>query len=166
MKLVRFQLQTNIDASDLKNHSKYICLDCRCDLDDYIIRGSTVTSASGSVHSLKHYVNCNTKNVIYAITCTLCRKQYVGQTITKLRERLNQHTSSIRRKNKKLPVAVHFNEPGHSIDHFAFQGVEVVSDVTQLNRIESLWMWTLKAHRSTGGLNNSEPFIIPFTPNS
>jgi len=36
-------------------------------------------------------INCNSKNVVYAITCTKCKKQYVGQTTGSLRHRISQH---------------------------------------------------------------------------
>ena len=48
-----------------------------------------------------------------------CRKcdsgNYIGETSTFLRLRMHNHKKSIRDNNKGLPVARHFNKPGHSI---------------------------------------------------
>ena len=41
---------------------------------------------------------CQSKNLIYCISCTLCSIQYVGQTITPLMTRINNHLSTIRTK--------------------------------------------------------------------
>jgi hypothetical protein len=38
---------------------------------------------------------CNSSNVIYAITCNQCKKQYVGETGQKLNTRIGQHRRSV-----------------------------------------------------------------------
>ena len=75
----------------------------------------------------------------------------------------NNHKSAIRRPNSTESVASHFQLPGHSISHLKIQGVEIVSHVSELNSAESRWIWTLKTHRITGGLNIDEPFLHNLT---
>ncbi len=41
---------------------------------------------------------CNTKNVIYLITCRKCRVQYVGETYGRFKEGMNEHIGYVRRK--------------------------------------------------------------------
>ena len=44
----------------------------------------------------KGIFNCNSKFVVYLLTCKTCEKQYVGSTITKFRERYNNYKSKFR----------------------------------------------------------------------
>jgi hypothetical protein len=57
-------------------------------------------------------LDCNSKNIIYLIECSLCGEQYVGETERTLRERLNNHLSDIR-QYKETGVAEHFNQLNH-----------------------------------------------------
>ena len=49
---------------------------------------------------------CQSKNLIYCITCPHCGSQYVGQTKTSLMTRINNHRSTIR-TGKDLPLPNH-----------------------------------------------------------
>ena len=49
------------------------------------------------------------KCIIYAIECSKCKIQYVGQTRNKLLNRINAHLSDVRTK-KDTPVSRHFNK--------------------------------------------------------
>ena len=60
-------------------------------------------------------LNCDSVNVVYLITCDLCRKQYVGQTKNQLRIRTVCHKYDIRHEVDTL-VANNFNLPGHSLE--------------------------------------------------
>ena len=60
-------------------------------------------------------VDCNSKNVIYLITCRKCNLQYVGETIQPLRGRICHHVSHIRRPDvahSSHILANHFSK-GH-----------------------------------------------------
>ena len=76
---------------------------------------------------------------------------------------MSNHISAIRHKYTKQPVANHFNLPGHTMEHFRVQGAAVVNDKTDLNRLESMWMWRVRSHESCGGLNIDEPYIHPLS---
>ena len=51
---------------------------------------------------------CKSSGLIYAIKCGTCNKIYKGQTKNRLRVRLLQHISDIRRGNTVSSVAIHF----------------------------------------------------------
>ena len=55
---------------------------------------------------------CNTKNVVYILTCPKCQKQYIGETKREFKVRYSEHTADIRH-NRDTPVAQHFNLPSH-----------------------------------------------------
>ena len=119
---------------------------------------------------LKHHIHCNSENVIYIITCSLCNKQYTGQTSTKLRTRINNHKSAVRKPNTAESVALHFKQTDHDLKHLRVQGVELVpvdpdkaTNARQLSEAESRWMWAIKSHRINGGLNVDEPHFANLT---
>lgn len=64
--------------------------------------------SNGRIFHSKHFFNCNTTNVINAITCKSCNIQYVGLTTHRLRNRFRAHLSDIRTE-KSTNVARHFN---------------------------------------------------------
>jgi hypothetical protein len=100
-------------------------------------------------------VTCNSNNIIYCITCNLCQKQYVGQTMNKLLVRINAHYSTIRTK-KEQPVADYFRS------HDIFEDVPITLHVLQLirsdastsksmrDRWERIWMSRLNSFVPNG----------------
>ena len=60
-------------------------------------------------------------NLIYCITCTLCKKIYIGETGRRLGDR-SANTLGMCKINDidaSKPVARHFNLPNHSQKHMA-----------------------------------------------
>ena len=55
---------------------------------------------------------CQSQNLIYCITCKHCGLQYVGQTKTSLKTRINNHRSTIRTEKLFLPVPSHMKTHG------------------------------------------------------
>ena len=74
--------------------------------------------------------NCNSKKVVYLLTCQTCKKQYVGSTITMFMERYNNYKSKFRayfrkRNNGTLSVGKPIEQSGlfeHFIDHGNVKG--------------------------------------------
>ena len=62
---------------------------------------------------------CISANVIYCITCTLCKKIFIGETGSRLGDRFCKHLRDVERNDKDAskPVARHFNLPNHSSQH-------------------------------------------------
>lgn len=70
--------------------------------------GDTVLLATtGKSHKISSFFNCNTRFVVYVITCTLCSIQYVGRTT--LKDSLYDHFYDIE-KDHSTNVARHCNE--------------------------------------------------------
>jgi len=109
--------------------------------------------------------NCNSQNLIYLITCSLCDKQYVGETSNPLRTRLNQHRSDIKTK-KPTSIALHFNSEEHSYQNLQIVPIEIIDprqdSVEYRRNREFYWQRTLGTIFPLG-LNNY-PFD-PQTPN-
>ena len=85
--------------------------------------------------------NCQTKNLVYLVTCTKCGEQYVGETKHTFAHRGNQHLGYIR-NNEDKATGRHFNKPGHKIEHFNIQVLESIntSDAMYRKNRESLWI--------------------------
>ena len=80
--------------------------------------------SSGRNFFIKQYINCNTKFVVYVITCNICNVQYVGRTIRRLRDRLSDHLYDID-KNHNTNVARHWNNVhDKNISSLSIQGIE------------------------------------------
>ena len=80
-----------------------------------------------------------TKNLCYAITCTVgnCRQQYIGTTHRSLRDRFREHLSYVDRNVEA--TGNHFNLPGHSKSDMK---------VTVLEKVHSrdIWMREEREH--------------------
>ena len=62
----------------------------RCQECNYIITGTEFTSTvTGGIYHINHAFNCDSKGVVYLITCKYCNLQYVGNTVTQFRLRFN-----------------------------------------------------------------------------
>ena len=80
-----------------------------------------VEKLSGPERSIKiadHFTSTSAK-FIYCITCTLCKKLYIGQTGRRLGDRFREHLRNIEKDNKNASkqVARHLNLPNHSKQH-------------------------------------------------
>jgi len=99
----------------LGGSSKCMSKTCKC------CSHITTTKTFTSTHTRRQYniidpFNCRSTNIIYLITCSLCNKQYVGETQRQLSHRLTDHRSNIA-LHKNTPIANHFNLPGHSVNN-------------------------------------------------
>jgi hypothetical protein len=94
-------------------------------------QGEMFTSTTtGQSYVFKAEQNCCATNVVYCITCKLCKKQYVGETLRPFRERLREHFHSVNNfdpiKSKNMPVARHFHSPNHKVEDIQCQIIEII----------------------------------------
>ena len=61
--------------------------------------------------------NCNSFNVIYAISCNLCPKLiYIGEIRNLIKQPINGHRGDIK-NNKNKPVAEHVDKLDHTLEN-------------------------------------------------
>ena len=79
------------------------------------------------------HFTCTSTNVIYCITCTLCKKLYIGETGRRLGDRFREHLRDVEKddKNASKPVARHFNLPNHSKQHMVVCGLSLHQGSTE-----------------------------------
>lgn len=149
---------TVADLPTLKNHPNRVvqCHHPRCSTCHHINTSRYFRSTTTTItYPIRHNFSCSSTNVIYLITCTKCRKQYVGMTTRPLRERINHHRTSVQTRQNHY-VSRHFNFSDHSITDLSVQPIDTLTHPTtqQLQALEQFWINTLKTERPLG-LNNS-----------
>ena len=75
---------------------------------------------------IEQEVDCQTKNVIYCITCKKCKMQYIGETGRVAKERFKEHISYVENKQLEKATGEHFNLRGHSVSDMEFAVLEKV----------------------------------------
>ena len=134
--------------------------------------GWITSSQTGKHHVCMKNITCCTCNIVYAITCRICRIQYVGQTKNTIKKRFGGHMGDIKAirdptssalPNYNKPVARHFSSTGHtekdmSISVLAFIKKPPNSDcsIEIRQRVERNWVHTLRT-LAPYGLNKEAP---------
>ena len=130
----------------------YDCNNC-----PYIQQGKTVkASASDYIHDIESAVNCQTKNLVYCISCDRCLEQYVGETEKTLSQRFAQHRGYV--NNQKLDQATgeHFNLPGHSLSDMKVTILEKLhSDDPNMRKIRESY-YIKKLNTKYKGMNKKK----------
>lgn len=84
------------------------CKHPRCSTCQHLNCSKTFCSTrTGKTYTIRHNFSCSSKKLIYLITCTKCKKQYVGLTTQQLNTRINHHRSNIFNK-KQTYISNHF----------------------------------------------------------
>ena len=100
---------------------------------------------------IKPRLTCELSNLIYMITCKQCGMQYIGETKRPFRQRMYEHTSSVKhpKEDKYTPVSRHFTQQNHSVKDMEFSiihwlGNATKSDMTPARRSQELYyIWLL-----------------------
>ena len=93
------------------------CDDKRCKVCNLIDTRPRLTPPGTTSIVKPGSFSCNSSNVVYLISCNKCfsgEGNYIGETSTKFRFRINNHKSSIRNNTPGHPVANHFNKNNHT----------------------------------------------------
>ncbi|MCG8031445.1 MAG: GIY-YIG nuclease family protein [Candidatus Thiodiazotropha taylori] len=128
------------------------CKYCNCMYKSKIFK-STYTQYR---YQAKLRGHCTTRNLVYMITCTKCKMQYVGETKREMKVRMTEHQRDTRKK-RDTPVANHFNRPDHTLEHMRFQIIDILSSdpddpkSTNPRKIKELyWIYQLHTLRPVG----------------
>ena len=98
--LVRAKLRP-LDQNTSGNRGTCKCTSNICDVCNYLaLRDSFSSHIKGSSYTVNHQLDCNSRNVVYLISCKVCGLQYVGSTTTKFRLRINNHKRRLRAHSK------------------------------------------------------------------
>ena len=69
------------------------CKKCNnCNICPYVQSCKSLKSTATNIHAdIEQEVDCQTKNIIYCITCKKCKMQYIGETSRYAKERFREH---------------------------------------------------------------------------
>ena len=136
-----------------------------CRYCDLLNKTGHITSfTTGSQHTCMSNISCRSSNVIYAITCSICGIQYVGQTSVRLKDRFVHHFRDIELSNPDKTVGRHFSQRNHrgskdmtiSVLEFIKAPPKSPKAVIIRNRIERFWTHRLRT-LAPQGLNMENP---------
>ena len=154
---------------------------CRiCKIMNFSSRVLCTTTQNFIVTNKPSQANCETKNVIYCITCNTCKYQYVGETKQKLRGRISQHLYSFTKKAINTYLSSHFFESGHNPNNISIDILDSVQGAfdkqtkIHLHDKEIMWIKILLSSypfgfndqiKGFGNISNtSNPLIKPDHP--
>jgi GIY-YIG catalytic domain len=159
LKLITWPPYKLTKITPAKPDSQYSCLPCgskKCLTCPVVLsQNSFLSTTYNKYFPIKTNCNCNSNNLIYLITCKLCKIQYVGETGDTLRNRLNNHRSTIN-LHKNTAIALHFNSPNHSYQNLTIIPIEILTpqtSITERRNREFYWQRTLGTLHPLG-LNN------------
>ena len=98
--------------------------------------------------------------VFYCITCTLCKKIYIGETGRRLANRLREHLRDVEQNNTDAskPVARHFNLPNHSHHNMTICGLSLHHGNTESRKnLEQNFIFNWVHFLDTELMNASHP---------
>lgn len=88
------------------------CQDPRCGTCPYIKTGQKF-NFSGKEFTINNNMSCQTRNLIYVITCSGCGELYIGETGNTLRERIRIHKQHINSPEyRKIKLSEHLDVCG------------------------------------------------------
>jgi hypothetical protein len=94
-------------------------------------------------------LSCQSKNLIYALECNVCHKQYVGETKRTFKERIAEHLGDIKNLRLNKPLGKHFNLPGHKFGTIKTYILDLIKadpelQATTARRKEREYYWIMR----------------------
>lgn len=89
-------------------HKTYKCQEPRCKTCPLFVEKNRHVSFGQKIVYFNKNMSCKSKNIIYVLTCSGCKKLYVGETKIELRRRITLHRQHINHPQySMLPVSQH-----------------------------------------------------------
>ena len=123
-----------------------------CDMCALIAVAAIQDSMGQKTFDVIKNVNCQQRNVVYAINCARCGVVvYVGETERQLQERMKEHLRDVRLEKDK-PINGHFSASNHSCADLRFSILQKMYTTDRIERQinESAWIYRLKTARPLG----------------
>ena len=78
-------------------------LSARCKTCPFIRNVDKLSEPKRSMNITDHFT-CTSASVIYCITCTLCKKLYIGQTGRRLGDRFREHLREVEKEDENASI--------------------------------------------------------------
>ena len=127
------------------------CRGRRCQVCLNVTETETFTSTStNQTYKINNEFNCDESSLIYLLTCKICYKHYVGQTVDIFCSRWNYYKSNDRKYLVGEPsmqehIFEHFNSEGHTgfLENVSVTFIDK-TDLQIPEKRENYWIHTLK----------------------
>ena len=151
-KLIRSKLPPENTRQKRQLNGMKKCLNCP--ICPFVVEGKLVKSkASSEVVQINAPVTCQTKNIIYCISCIKCREQYIGTSERTLQKRFSEHRDYVKNEHLNKATGWHFNKKGHSVADMTVSIVEKVYSSNESLRLERESHYINKFNTKYKGLN-------------
>ena len=126
----------------------------KCPICPFVQNCKSVKSTTPNTHvDINTSVNCKSANIIYCISCTKCRMQYIGESERSLQERFSEHRGYVATKQLTKATGHHFNLPGHGVSDMLVTILEKVHSLDPLVRKQREEFYIMKFNTKYKGLN-------------
>ena len=129
----------------------YPCGKIRCKTCAHITTTSVVKKDNKKYKTQGHYT-CQSSNLVYLLTCSICQSKYIGETENTLNTRCRGHETNMRSYNDNL-VSRHFKSYNHTFDDYSILVLQPETDKNKRLRLEEAWMILLDT-LTPNGLNS------------
>ena len=114
------------------------CGKSRCKTCDHIQLGNTIVKEQETYH-IRGSFTCQSRNTIYLLTCSICNKQYIGETEQTLNRRCRGHESNMRGENDNI-ICRHYKEYNHTSEDYTVKAIDKETDYNKRLRPEEAWI--------------------------
>ena len=90
-------------------------------------------------YDIRGSFTCQSRNVVYLLTCSICNKRYIGETEQTLNGRCSGHESNIRSNNDNI-VSKHYKEYNHTSEDYVVTAIDRELDYNRRLRLEEAWI--------------------------
>ena len=120
--------------------------------------GSFYCLQTDSTYKCMKNISCRSSNLIYCVTCTICKMQYVGQTMLRLKDRFVNHFCDIQNNDQTKALGRHFSRRDHNgVKDMEISVVEFIKKPPRSpeasiirDRVEKRWIHLLRCPAPSG----------------
>ena len=110
----------------------------RCKTCDHIQPGNKIKKEQ-ETFDMRGSFTCQSRNIVYLLTCSICNKKYIGETEQTLNGRCRGHESNMRNNNDNI-VSKHYKEYNHTSEDYVVTAIDKEPDYNRRLRLEEAWI--------------------------
>ena len=110
------------------------CGKTRCKTCNHIQPGNKVNKGE-AIYDIRGSFTCQSRNIVYLLTCNICNKKCEGETEQTLNGRCRGHESNMRTNNDNI-VSKHYKEYDHTSEDYTVTVIDKEADYNKRLRLE------------------------------
>ena len=126
-----------------------------CPICPFVQEGKSVRSTvSNYTVDINQQVNCQTRNILYCISCAKCSIQYVGESERTLQDRFSEHKGYAINQEVNKATGQHFNLKGCKVSDMRVSIIEKIFSQDAAIKKEREKFYIMKMNTKYKGLNS------------